>query len=251
MSRCQHRELNAPGIEEAVGADEQRVGALARERGESGLDLVAGAGIEDLNLQRESVRGRLHVLQRGLGARGIGGIEQDGDTRSAGYQLAQQLQPFGHDLADEEIDAGRVAVRLPEAGDDTPFDRIIADAKHNRDRCGDRHGGAHGRGRGAGRGDDGDGVTGELARDLRHAIVSPFEPAVLDRDVLAFDESGFTKTSAESSEIEDGIFECAEADISDHRNRSLLRPRGNRRRRRGAKRGYQFPPSDADHHDHL
>ena len=64
MSRCQHRELNAPGIEEAIGTDEQRVGALARERGEGGLDLVAGTGIEGLDLQRESVGGRLHVLQR-------------------------------------------------------------------------------------------------------------------------------------------------------------------------------------------
>jgi hypothetical protein len=64
VSRCQHRELNAAAIEEGIGTDEKRVGALARQRGENGLDLLPGAGIEDLDLQRKSVSGRLHVLRR-------------------------------------------------------------------------------------------------------------------------------------------------------------------------------------------
>jgi hypothetical protein len=55
----------------------------------------------------------------------------------------------------------------------------------------------------------------EIGRHLRHAVVSAFEPAVFDRDVLAFNESGFAQALAEGSEIEHGVVERAEADVSD------------------------------------
>ena len=44
-------ELDSPVGEEGVGADEQCVGALARKGFEGRIDLTAGAGVEDLDLQ--------------------------------------------------------------------------------------------------------------------------------------------------------------------------------------------------------
>src|SRR6516225_4383691 len=68
MARRQERELDPPAIEEAVRGDEQCVGALPRERCESGLDLAAGASVEDLDFQREAARGRLDIAQQGFAA---------------------------------------------------------------------------------------------------------------------------------------------------------------------------------------
>src|SRR5262249_12472090 len=73
-----------------------------------------------------------------------------------------------------------------------------------------------------------------FGRDFRHVVVSAFEPSVFDRDVLPFDESGVTQTFSEGSEIERGIVERAEADVSDRRLHLLLRTRRERPRRRRA-----------------
>jgi hypothetical protein len=46
----------------------------------------------------------------------------------------QESQPLGHQLRDQIVDAGRVAARPGEAGDKTEFDRVFADAEHDRNR---------------------------------------------------------------------------------------------------------------------
>src|SRR5262249_21644773 len=53
MMRRERRKLDAPADEERVGGDEKGVGPVARKRGEGRLDLGAGAGLEDRNLQCE------------------------------------------------------------------------------------------------------------------------------------------------------------------------------------------------------
>jgi hypothetical protein len=53
MARRKRRKLDAPADEECVGSDEQSVGPVAHECGESRLDFAAGAGVEDLNLQSD------------------------------------------------------------------------------------------------------------------------------------------------------------------------------------------------------
>ena len=53
MARRERRKLDAPADEERVGGDEEGVGPVAHEGGEGRLDLAAGAGVEDLNLQSE------------------------------------------------------------------------------------------------------------------------------------------------------------------------------------------------------
>ena len=74
MARRERRKLHAPAGEEAVGGDEEGIGALAREGGESRIDLAAGAGVEDLNLQSEGAGGFRYVSQRGLGGRSLAGL---------------------------------------------------------------------------------------------------------------------------------------------------------------------------------
>src|SRR5262245_51857956 len=46
----QEDELDTPSVEECVVADEEGVGALARNSREGRIDLAAGAGVEDLDL---------------------------------------------------------------------------------------------------------------------------------------------------------------------------------------------------------
>ena len=53
MARRERRKLDAPAGEEPVGGDEEGIGPVAHEGGEGCLDLAAGAGVEDLNLQSE------------------------------------------------------------------------------------------------------------------------------------------------------------------------------------------------------
>jgi len=53
MARRERRKLDAPAGEEHVGSNEECVGPVAHEGGEGRLDLAAGAGVEDLNLQSE------------------------------------------------------------------------------------------------------------------------------------------------------------------------------------------------------
>ena len=48
-------------MKEGAGADEEGVGPLAHKRRKGRLDLAAGAGVENLDLQPDGVRSRLHV----------------------------------------------------------------------------------------------------------------------------------------------------------------------------------------------
>ena len=68
--------------------------ALAHEGREGGIDLAAGAGVEDLNLQPDSASSRLHVLSVISVSASVGWIDEHGDTSGRGHQLTQQLQPL-------------------------------------------------------------------------------------------------------------------------------------------------------------
>jgi len=90
--------LQPPAAEQCVLADEHRVGTLAPECREGGIDLAAGCGIEDLNLQSHGAASRFHLVQRGLRVRRIGGIDEYGDTSGRRYHLAQKLEPLCRQL---------------------------------------------------------------------------------------------------------------------------------------------------------
>ena len=134
MARRQVDQLDAPAAEKRVGADEQRVGTLTHKRCEGRIDLLAGAGAEDLDLQPHGASSRRGVFQRGLRSRSIGGIDEHANASCSGHQLAQDFQPLRHQLTREKIDPGRIAARPGEAGDKTKPDRILAGDENNRDR---------------------------------------------------------------------------------------------------------------------
>ena len=112
----------------------------------------------------------------------------------------QEPQPLSHHLLDEEIDAGCVAARPSEAGDKTKLDRVIADAEHDRDRCGCSFG--RDRSHRAGwRGDHGHTTADQVRYQRRQAIVLTLQPVVLDRYVPALDITVFANPFAEARSI--------------------------------------------------
>ena len=82
-------QLDTPADEEGVDADEKGVEPLAHKGRESRIDLAAGAGVEDLDLQSDGASSRLHVSQRGLGIGNVCRIDEHGHTNCPGHQLAQ------------------------------------------------------------------------------------------------------------------------------------------------------------------
>ncbi|MFL5001197.1 MAG: hypothetical protein ACJ8DY_12510 [Xanthobacteraceae bacterium] len=78
----------------------------------------------------------------------------------------------------------------------------------------------------------------QIRRQRRQPIAHAVRPAVLDRDVLAFDESGFLQALPEGGHEVDRVGEPADAKKSDHRHRRLLRACRERPRRcRAAEKG--------------
>ena len=128
--------MDSPAGEKGAGADEKRVGPLAPKRRERRIDLAAGAGVEDLDLQPHGASSRLHVSQRGLGIRSIGRIDEHGNTSGCGHQLTQEFQPLCRQLGREKIDARQVAARPGEARDKTKPDRVFGDTEDDGDRRG-------------------------------------------------------------------------------------------------------------------
>ena len=106
VASCARRSLK-----KGSGQDEQRVGPLACKCCEGRVDLAAGAGVEDLDLQPHRAPRGYRFPYQGLRARRIGWIDEDGDATHCGHQLAQEFQPLRHHLAEEKIDAGDVASR--------------------------------------------------------------------------------------------------------------------------------------------
>src|SRR5262249_2112573 len=65
-ARRQVGKLPPPEAEKRVGTNQERVGPLAHKSCEGRIDLVAGAGVEDLDLQSNGARSRFHVSQHPL-----------------------------------------------------------------------------------------------------------------------------------------------------------------------------------------
>jgi hypothetical protein len=90
VARRQGGKLDAPVVEKRVGGDEEDVGPLARKGCEGRLDLAAGAGVEDLDLQSDGAGSRFHVSHRGLGSNSVGWIDEHGNTSGCRQQLPQE-----------------------------------------------------------------------------------------------------------------------------------------------------------------
>ena len=121
--------MDTPAGEKAVAADEEGVGPLAHKIREGRIDLAAGAGVEDLDLQPYGASSRFHVSQCGFGIGGTCRIDEHGHASGRGHQLTQQFQPLCRQLGIEKIDSCQVAARPGEARDKTKPDRVFGDAK--------------------------------------------------------------------------------------------------------------------------
>jgi hypothetical protein len=114
MARHRVDYLNPAAIEQRIPADEKRVGPFAHKTCKSRIDLPAGTGVEDLELQAHSASSQFRAFQRGLD-NGICRIDQHGHTSCSGHQLTQQFQPLCCHLDVEKIGSCQVAVRTSEA----------------------------------------------------------------------------------------------------------------------------------------
>src|SRR5215468_8775855 len=162
IARRQEDQLDTSADKKGAAADENRVGSLTRKCCEGRIDVLAGADVENLDLQSHGARSRVHVSQYRLGVC-VCRIDEHGNATSCGYELAQEFQPFCYQLITEKIDARRVAARSSEAGDKTQPDRVFRDGKDDRDRRGSGLGRQRRVGT-SGRGDNGDLPPNQLGR---------------------------------------------------------------------------------------
>ncbi len=135
MTCCQCHELVAPAGEEWIGADEECAGLQFDESCESGVDLAFGAGLQDTELQPLRARRLLLVSYHALGCQPVR-VHQQGDHLGLGNQLGQQFEPLRHQLDEEVAEAGEVAARPGETGDQPVLDRVVAAEEDDRDRRG-------------------------------------------------------------------------------------------------------------------
>jgi hypothetical protein len=143
----------------------------------------------------------------------------------------QQREPLGDHFGSEEIYACRIASWSADARDQPKLDRVLANTEHDRDGRGRSLGGA-GSGRAAWYGDDCYLPVDQLGRQFRHPIVLTLRPTVFDGDVLTFHEAGFVEAFAERGHIGRIVVARSDAEKADHRQRALLRARGERPDRR-------------------
>ena len=123
VARREKDQLDTPGEEEGIRADEQGLGSLSRKSREPRIDLVDCAGVADLDLQAHRAGRCFYVSQYGLRI-GIGWIDEHGNTNGLGHQLTQEFQPLRRQLANKKIDSCQVAARPGEARDKRGLRRL-------------------------------------------------------------------------------------------------------------------------------
>ena len=223
MACRQRDELLAPTVEEWVGADDQRAGLKLDERGEGGVDLALGAGLQDRELHPLRARRFLHVSDHGLGIR-IVRVHEESDHLGLGDQLGQQLEPLGHQLRGQNADAREVAARPGKAGDQTLSDRVGAE-EDNRDRRGCAFAARAAGGAGH---DHVDLAADEVGGQCGQPIIATLRPAVFDRHILSLDIAGFAQSLAERGHKRCSRAGRSRCEVADYRHRLLLRAHGAR-----------------------
>ena len=127
------------------------------------------AGGEDFDLLSNGWRCRADVGDKGFG-KWIVGIDQRGQARGTRHQLLQQSNPFGPQLPGHGTDAGDIAARPVEAGNQTCLDRIAAAAEDDWNGRSCRFGRGR-RSRAAGRGDDIYSQANQIGCQFRQPII--------------------------------------------------------------------------------
>ena len=117
-----------------------------------------------------------------------------------------------------------------------------ATAEDDRNGCGRSFGRKSSR-RVGGRRDHGHLSAHQIGQQCRQAIILALQPAILDRQVLAFDVADFVEAFAERGRTGRGAIGRPAVDKCNHRHRRLLRARGERPRdRKASKCNLKFPP---------
>src|SRR5262249_28833865 len=237
MACRQDGKLHSPAGEKYVAGAEKCVGKSIKKSCESRIDLVAGAGVEDIDLKSHSAGSRFDVSQRDF-RQGGARIDEHSDTGDPRYQTDQKLQPFCGQLTADKIDARKVATRPGEASDKTGPDRIFRDDKHDGDGCGRSFCRQHRR---TIRGNHRHPSSNQIRCEHRQSIRLILRPAVHYRDILSFDEAGMLQALLECAQAVSERLGRGAVEEPDHWHRGLLRPRRQRPRRRRA----------AEHRDEL
>jgi hypothetical protein len=94
VTRREDGNLNAPSIEERIWGDEQGAGPLANKGSKGGINLVAIARFENLDLQPDCGGGRPHVLLRSLGRVNVVRICEQANASGVWQELTQESQPL-------------------------------------------------------------------------------------------------------------------------------------------------------------
>ena len=237
----QMNQLDAPAVEERVAAHKKRVRSPAHNACEGRINLAAGAGVEDLDLQSDGAGSWFHVSQRGLGIRNVGRIDKHGHASGCGHQLMQELQPLCHQLGTEEIDTSEVAARSGEAGDETEPDRVFGGEEDDRNR------GGRGLGRQCHSGaatcyDHGDRSARQISRQRRNSIKLILGPSVFGRHVLALNIAGALEALAKCAQTIRQRVRRSAVEEPNHRHRRLRVRRKRPRSRRSANERDEIAP---------
>ena len=223
-------QLDPAGVQERGVSDEKGFGPLARNRCECCLDLAAGAGTDDLDLQPGGASRCFHISQCWLGICCIGGIDKNSNAPGLRHQLSEELKAFCGQLGREKIHACKIAVRPREARDQAKPDRVIGDDEDDGNRARRRFCGGRDTETARSR-DDGDPSAHQVGHQLRQPVESILGPAVFDRYVLAFDIAGVSEALAKSAEtIRERVWRSG-VEKPNHRH-GLLRVRRHRPRNR-------------------
>src|SRR5262249_11341942 len=182
----------------------------------------------------------------GLGFTSIGRMDQHGKRSRSGHQLTQEFQPLCHQLSTEKIYSCQVAARLSEASHQTNPDWIFGDDEDDRNRRGCRLGRRR-RSDTPRRGNYRDLPANQFGCQGRQSIELTFGPAVFNSEAHAFDITSLSEALAKSAQTIALSVGRVGVEEPDHRHPRLLRARRERPRRRSAKNGDEFSPSQVDH----
>ena len=140
MARRQVGQLETPGGEKGVGADEEGIGPLARKRCEGRIDLAAGAGVEDLDLQPDGAAAASTSRNVALGTQGLAGLTSTATRTAAGTSSCRSSSRFAVSSPLKKLMPVSVAARSSEAGDKTKLDRVFGGDEDDGNRRGCRLG---------------------------------------------------------------------------------------------------------------
>jgi hypothetical protein len=238
----QCNELYATVVEQRAGTYQQRINPLLGKARKGRVNVMADGGLKDIDLLPDRQSRSLNVREKGRGDEKVG-IDQHANALGSRLQLMQQSKLLCPELSKDKRDTGDIAARPVETGDETELNRVTTACEDDRDRRSRRFG-YHCRGS-VMRSDHRHLTAYQISCEVGQSFLLVLRPAILDRDILALDVSGFTNALPECGQIACTISKRRAAEKADHRHGRLLRPR--RDRPRGRRAAEQRDELAADH----